>query len=60
MVMLLNGLYKFAPSPAYQYLFQGIIILVAIFFDSWFNRVMAASLMKKTEAAQAAAKMKDA
>jgi ribose transport system permease protein len=40
MVMLLNGLYKISPSPSIQFLFQGMIILVAIFFDTYFNRTM--------------------
>jgi ribose transport system permease protein len=58
MVMLLNGLYKFAPSPAYQYLFHGIILLIAIFFDSWFNRRMSANLVKQTTRARAAGRLK--
>ncbi|MDR0876340.1 MAG: ABC transporter permease [Clostridiales Family XIII bacterium] len=40
MVILLNGLYKISPSPSIQFIFQGLIILVAIFFDTWFNRMM--------------------
>ena len=45
MVMLLNGLYKISPSPAIQFMFQGLILLVAIFFDSWFNRIMEQRLL---------------
>lgn len=48
MVMLLNGLYKISPSPAIQFMFQGIILLVAIFFDSWFNRVMEKRMMQES------------
>lgn len=53
MVMLLNGLYKISPSPAIQFLFQGLILLVAIFFDSWFNRIMEQRLMRESAAARA-------
>jgi ribose transport system permease protein len=56
MVMLLNGLYKISPSPAIQFMFQGIIILVAIFFDSYFNRMMEKNLLRKSFAARVAAR----
>jgi ribose/xylose/arabinose/galactoside ABC-type transport system permease subunit len=48
MVILLNGLYKISPSPAIQFIFQGLIILVAIFFDTWFNRMMEKKLFTET------------
>ncbi|MDR2486387.1 MAG: ABC transporter permease [Clostridiales Family XIII bacterium] len=55
MVMLLNGLYKFTSSPALQFLFQGVIILVAIFFDSCFNRLMEHRLTGRGVVAQGSA-----
>jgi ribose transport system permease protein len=53
MIMLLNGLYKFTQSPALQFFFQGVIILVAIFFDSQFNKITERRMMKRTEAERA-------
>jgi ribose transport system permease protein len=34
LILILNGIYKYGLSTAWQYLIQGAIILVAIFFDA--------------------------
>ncbi len=36
MTLLLNGIYKYGLSTAWQYMAQGIFILIAIFFDAEF------------------------
>lgn len=56
MVMLMNGLYKFTSSPAWQFMFQGLIILIAIFFDSYFNRVVEKKQMLNTRKERALAR----
>lgn len=38
MTMLLNGIYKYGLSTAWQYMAQGAFILIAIFFDAGFAR----------------------
>lgn len=65
MTLLLNGIYKYGLSTAWQYMAQGFFILAAIFFDAEFARISsrrriraaaleaAASRQKKLEASGA-------
>ena len=39
MTMILNGLYKYGLATSWQYICQGLIILVVILFDSIFGTV---------------------
>ena len=39
MAMLLNGLNKFGLSTAWQYVYQGAIIVAATAFDAWFQNI---------------------
>jgi ribose transport system permease protein len=47
MVLILNGLNKYGLSSAWQYVAEGVIIVVATAFDSSFNILMTKRLEKK-------------
>jgi ribose transport system permease protein len=55
MTLLLNGIYKYGLSTAWQYMAQGIFILIAIFFDAGFARVAEHRRMKRAAAQTPAA-----
>ncbi|MCL1827949.1 MAG: ABC transporter permease [Oscillospiraceae bacterium] len=48
LVMLLNGLFKFGLSTSWEYILQGVIILIATAFDAVFNRITAKRLLAQS------------
>lgn len=57
MTLVTNGMYKYGMSTSWQYVFEGIVILVSIMFDAGFGAITArrlASLAAASENAPAA------
>lgn len=45
LIMLMNGLYKFGLATSWEYILQGVIIIVATSFDAIFNRITTRRLL---------------
>ena len=48
MVMILNGLNKYGLNSSWQYITEGLIIVIATAFDSFFNTIMTKRIEKRT------------
>ena len=48
MTMILNGLNKYGMNASWQYVVQGVIIVVATAFDSFFNNLMSKRIEKRS------------
>ena len=45
LIMLMNGLYKYGLATSWEYILQGVIILIATAFDAVFNRITSKRLL---------------
>ncbi|MDR1821304.1 MAG: ABC transporter permease [Oscillospiraceae bacterium] len=60
LVLILNGIYKYGLSTAWQYFIQGAIILLAIFFDAVFGAIAAKRLEIKSQLDETGTKSREA
>ena len=52
MTLVTNGMYKYGLSTAWQYVFEGAVIMIAIIFDAGFGAITARKLASMAESGE--------